>query len=123
MPDTSRNPKTGIRQGLESLFVTPPPKSSNFVHPDNAVTAHPWRADHELFVGEVRFPLGFKEATGGGVSVAQILRVEEPHDTQGIVCNLVGLVMLLSVLLIWYRMEHKAIIKLNDKMLNRFVGC
>ena len=66
LADTSRNPKTGIRQGIEEPVCQTPLKSSNFVHPDNAVTAHPWRADHELFVGEVHFLLGFKEATGVG---------------------------------------------------------
>lgn len=42
---------------------------------------------------------------------------------QGIVCGVIGLVVLLADLLIWRRMEHKAPIKLNGKtLLSMFVG-
>ena len=43
--------------------------------------------------------------------------------TQGVVCGVIGLVVLLATLLIWRRMEHKAPIKLSGKLLGFiFVG-
>ena len=42
---------------------------------------------------------------------------------QGVICGVIGLVVLLATLLIWRRMEHKAPIKLNGKtLLSVFVG-
>ncbi|MBD5133437.1 MAG: hypothetical protein HDT38_03035 [Clostridiales bacterium] len=42
---------------------------------------------------------------------------------QGIVCGVIGLVVLLATLLIWRKMEHKAPIKLSGKTLAAiFVG-
>lgn len=37
--------------------------------------------------------------------------------TQGVVCGVIGLAVLLATLLIWRRMEHKTPIKLNGKTL------
>ena len=43
--------------------------------------------------------------------------------TQGVVCGVIGLAVLLATLLIWRRMEHKAPIKISGKTLAAvFVG-
>lgn len=43
--------------------------------------------------------------------------------TQGVVCGVIGLAVLIATLLIWRRMEHKAPIKLSGKtILSVFVG-
>lgn len=43
--------------------------------------------------------------------------------TQGVVCGVIGLAVLLAALLVWRRMEHKAPIKLSGKtILAVFVG-
>ena len=43
--------------------------------------------------------------------------------TQGVVCGIIGLAVLLAALLVWRRMEHKAPIKLSGKtILAVFVG-
>lgn len=65
--------------------------------------------------------------TVGGVFFAlgmcMVLLPEWNMGTQGIVCGVVGLVVLLATLLIWRRMEHKAPIKISGKMLaSVFVG-
>ena len=65
--------------------------------------------------------------TIGGVFFAlgmcMALLPEWGMETQGIVCGVIGLAVLLATLLIWRRMEHKAPIKLNGKtLLSVFVG-
>lgn len=65
--------------------------------------------------------------TIGGVFFAlgmcMALLPEWGMGTQGIVCGVIGLVVLLADLLIWRRMEHKAPIKLSGKTLaSIFVG-
>ena len=65
--------------------------------------------------------------TIGGVFFAlgmcMALLPEWGMGTQGIVCGVIGLAVLLADLLIWRRMEHKAPIKLNGKtLLSVFAG-
>lgn len=65
--------------------------------------------------------------TIGGVFFAlgmcMALLPEWGMETQGIVCGVIGLAVLLAALLIWRRMEHKAPIKLSGKTLAAvFVG-
>ncbi len=65
--------------------------------------------------------------TIGGVFFAlgmcMILLPEWSMGTQGIVCGVIGLAVLLATLLIWRRMEHKAPIKISGKTLAAvFVG-
>lgn len=65
--------------------------------------------------------------TIGGVFFAlgmcMVLLPEWGLATQGVVCGVIGLVVLLATLLVWRRMEHKAPIKLSGKMLAAvFVG-
>ena len=65
--------------------------------------------------------------TIGGVFFAlgmcMTLLQEWGMGTQGIVCGVIGLVVLLATLLIWRRMEHKAPIKISGKTLAAvFVG-
>ena len=65
--------------------------------------------------------------TIGGVFFAlgmcMVLLPEWGMGTQGIVCGVIGLAVLLATLLIWRRMEHKAPIKLSGKTLAAvFVG-
>lgn len=65
--------------------------------------------------------------TIGGVFFAlgmcMTLLPEWGMGTQGIVCGVIGLVVLLATLLIWRRMEHKAPIKISGKTLAAvFVG-
>lgn len=65
--------------------------------------------------------------TVGGVCFAlgmcMALLPEWGVETQGMVCGVIGLVVLLATLLIWRRMEHKAPIKLSGKVLaSAFVG-
>lgn len=65
--------------------------------------------------------------TIGGVFFAlgmcMALLPEWGMETQGVVCGVIGLVILAATLLIWRRMEHKAPIKLSGKtLLAVFVG-
>lgn len=65
--------------------------------------------------------------TIGGVFFAlgmcMALLPEWGMSTQGVVCGVIGMVILLAALLIWRRMEHKAPIKISGKMLlTVFVG-
>ena len=65
--------------------------------------------------------------TIGGVFFAlgmcMVLLPEWGMGTQGIVCGVIGLAVLLATLLIWRRMEHKAPIKISGKTLAAvFVG-
>lgn len=65
--------------------------------------------------------------TIGGVFFAlgmcMTLLPEWGMGTQGIVCGVIGLAVLLATLLIWRKMEHKAPIKLSGKTLaGVFVG-
>ena len=65
--------------------------------------------------------------TIGGVFFAlgmcMVLLPERGMGTQGIVCGVIGLAVLLATLLIWRRMEHKAPIKISGKTLAAvFVG-
>ena len=65
--------------------------------------------------------------TIGGVFFAlgmcMVLLPEWGMGTQGIVCGVIGLAVLLATLLIWRRMEHKAPIKISSKTLATvFVG-
>lgn len=65
--------------------------------------------------------------TIGGVFFAlgmcMVLLPEWDMGTQGIVCGVIGLAVLLATLLIWRRMEHKAPIKISGKTLTAvFVG-
>ena len=65
--------------------------------------------------------------TIGGVCFAlgmcMTLLPEWGMGTQGIVCGVAGLVILVATLLIWRKMEHKSPIKLNGKtLLSVFVG-
>ena len=65
--------------------------------------------------------------TIGGVFFAlgmcMTLLPEWGMGTQGIVCGVIGLAVLLATLLIWRRMEHKAPIKISGKTLAAvFVG-
>ena len=65
--------------------------------------------------------------TIGGVFFAlgmcMVLLPEWGMGTQGIVCGVIGLAVLLATLLIWRRMEHKAPIKISGKALAAvFVG-
>lgn len=65
--------------------------------------------------------------TIGGVFFAlgmcMVLLPEWGMGTQGIVCGVIGLAVLLATLLIWRKMEHKAPIKLSGKTLAAvFVG-
>ena len=65
--------------------------------------------------------------TIGGVFFAlgmcMTLLPEWGMGTQGIVCGVIGLAVLLATLLIWRKMEHKAPIKLSGKTLAAvFVG-
>lgn len=65
--------------------------------------------------------------TVGGVFFAlgmcMALLPEWGMETQGVVCGVIGLVVLLTALLIWRKMEHKAPIKLSGKtLLSVFVG-
>lgn len=64
-------------------------------------------------IGGVLFALG----------MCMALLPEWGLSTQGVVCGVTGLVILLAALLIWRKMEHKAPIKLNGKtILSVFVG-
>lgn len=56
-------------------------------------------------IGSVFFALG----------MCMTLLPEWGMETQGIVCGVIGLAVLLAALLIWRRMEHKAPIKPNAK--------
>jgi len=63
----------------------------------------------------------------GGVCFAlgmcMVLLSEWEMRTQGVVCGIIGLAVLLTALLIWRRMEHKAPIRLSGKALAAvFVG-
>ena len=65
--------------------------------------------------------------TIGGVFFAlgmcMVLLPEWGMGIQGIVCGVIGLVVLLATLLIWRKMEHKAPIKISGKTLAAvFVG-
>ena len=65
--------------------------------------------------------------TIGGVFFAlgmcMTLLPEWGMGTQGIVCGVIGLAVLLAALLIWRKMEHKAPIKISGKTLAAvFVG-
>lgn len=65
--------------------------------------------------------------TIGGVFFAlgmcMTLLPEWGMETQGIICGVIGLVVLLATLLIWRKMEHKAPIKISGKTLAAvFVG-
>lgn len=65
--------------------------------------------------------------TIGGVFFAlgmcMALLPEWGMSTEGVVCGVIGLVVLLADLLIWRKMEHKAPIKLNAKtLISVFVG-
>lgn len=65
--------------------------------------------------------------TIGGVFFAlgmcMALLPEWGMETQGVVCGVIGLVILAATLLIWRRIEHKAPIKLSGKtLLAVFVG-
>lgn len=65
--------------------------------------------------------------TIGGVFIAlgmcMALLPEWGLGTQGVVCGVIGLAVLLAALLVWRRMEHKAPIKLSGKtILAVFVG-
>lgn len=65
--------------------------------------------------------------TIGGVFFAlgmcMALLPEWGMKTQGVVCGVIGLAVLLAALLVWRRMEHKAPIKLSGKtILAVFVG-
>ena len=65
--------------------------------------------------------------TIGGVFFAlgmcMALLPEWGMETQGVVCGVIGLAVLIATLLIWRRMEHKAPIKLSGKtILSVFVG-
>lgn len=65
--------------------------------------------------------------TVGGVFFAlgmcMALLPEWGMETQGVVCGVIGLAVLIATLLIWRRMEHKAPIKLSGKtILSVFVG-
>ena len=65
--------------------------------------------------------------TIGGVFFAlgmcMVLLPEWGMRTQGIVCGVIGLAVLLATLLIWRKMEHKAPIKISGKTLAAvFVG-
>ncbi|MDE6259469.1 MAG: hypothetical protein K2M42_01200 [Oscillospiraceae bacterium] len=65
--------------------------------------------------------------TIGGVFFAlgmcMALLPEWGMEKQGVICGVVGLVVLLADLLIWRKMEHKAPIKFNGKtLLSVFVG-
>lgn len=65
--------------------------------------------------------------TIGGVFFAlgmcMVLLPEWRMRTQGVVCGVIGLIILLATLLIWRKMEHKAPIKLSGKALfSVFVG-
>lgn len=65
--------------------------------------------------------------TVGGVFFAlgmcMALLPEWGMETQGVVCGVAGLAILLATLLIWRKMEHKAPIKLSGKtLLTVFMG-
>ena len=63
--------------------------------------------------------------TVGGVFFAlgmcMVLLPEWGMETQGVVCGVIGLAVLLAALLIWRKMEHKAPIKLNAKTVGSVV--
>lgn len=64
-------------------------------------------------IGGVFFTLG----------MCMALLPEWGMSTEGVVCGVIGLVVLLADLLIWRKMEHKAPIKLNAKtLISVFVG-
>lgn len=64
-------------------------------------------------IGGVFFALG----------MCMALLPEWGMEKQGVICGVIGLVVLLADLLIWRRMEHKAPINLNGKtVLSVFVG-
>lgn len=64
-------------------------------------------------IGGVLFALG----------MCMALLPEWGLGTQGVVCGVIGLAVLLAALLVWRRMEHKAPIKLSGKtILAVFVG-
>lgn len=64
-------------------------------------------------VGSVFFALG----------MCMALLPEWGMATQGVVCGVIGLAVLLATLLLWRRMEHKAPLKLSGKtLLAVFVG-
>ena len=65
--------------------------------------------------------------TAGGVFFAlgmcMVLLPEWGMETQGTVCGVIGLAILLAALLIWQKMEHKAPIKSSRKtLLTVFAG-
>lgn len=59
--------------------------------------------------------------TIGGVCFAlgmcMALLLEWGVTTQGVVCGVIGVVIMLAALLVWRKMEHKAPIKLSGKTL------